>query len=270
MLSTLLLSTLFLSAPAPTTSSPPPGLAPAPLVQEEGEQQELPDKRPEVKELLDALGDHAGARGEQDTEAVAVIDKLLQEFPQSGPKDRASIVDGLGKCFGERRQELEGGIKDNKLFIAAAAALGEMGTDATKVLEKWIGDKRHRDDVALQQRLIRSLGKTKDLKAVKTLLGLLDDKENVVVGCAAEALGEFAGAPQKDRKKIFNELLKILSTNRALIRDPNDIQARERYDVIAAPIITTLQGLSGHEERDPEEWQRWWNKNKKEDWDAEE
>lgn len=269
MLSTLLLSTLCLSPPAPTIS-PAPGLASAPFVQEQGEQQELPDKRPEVKELLDALRNHAGARGEEDTEAVAVIDKLLQEFPQSGPKDRASIVDGLGKCFGERRQELEGGIKDNKLFIAAAAALGEMGADATKVLEKWIGDKRHRDDVALQQRLIRSLGRTKDLKAVKTLLGLLDDKENVLIGCAAEALGEFAEAPQKERKKIFNELLKILSTNRALIRDPNDIQARERYDVIAAPIITSLQALSGHEERDPEEWQRWWNKNKKEDWDEEE
>ena len=31
--------------------------------------------------------------------------------------------------------------------------------------------------------------------------------------------------------------------------DVNDTIARERYDVIAAPMITTLQLLSGHEER---------------------
>jgi hypothetical protein len=28
-----------------------------------------------------------------------------------------------------------------------------------------------------------------------------------------------------------------------------------------------LGKLSGHNERDPQEWQRWWNKNKSKDWD---
>lgn len=263
MLISLLLTTLCL----PAAAIPTPVCAPAPIVQDDDE--ELPDKRPEVKELLVTLKDHAGARGKEDTEAVAVIDKLFQEFPQSGKKDRASIVAGLGKCFSQKRKELEGGIKDNKLFIAAAVALGEMGPESVKVLEKWIGDKRHRKDLALQQRLIRALGKTKNTKAVKTLLGLLDDKEDVLVGCTAEALGEYGEAPQKLRKEIFNELLKILMTNRALMKDPNNITARDRYDVVAAPIITTLQALSGHDERNPDHWQRWWNKNKKGDWDAE-
>jgi hypothetical protein len=49
--------------------------------------------------------------------------------------------------------------------------------------------------------------------------------------------------------------------------DPNSPALRERYDVIAAPIITTLQKLSRHNERNPEEWQRWWNKNKGKNWD---
>lgn len=232
--------------------------------------EEPADKRPEVKQLLDELKEHIKKRGEEDRAAVGVIDQLLQEFPQSGPKDRASIVKGLGKCFDVKRQDLEDGVKNNQLFIAAAVALGEMGVDASKTLEKWIGNKKHRKDTALQRQLILSLGKTKDPKASKKLLDLLNDDENVLVGATAEALANYASADQKLRKEIFNDLLKLLMTTKAL-KDANagNIVARDKWDVIAAPIITTLQELSGHDERKPEEWQRWWNKNKKADWDAE-
>ena len=106
---------------------------------------------------------------------------------------------------------------------------------------------------------------------MKTLLDLLDDKNSVIIGASAEALANFDEAPLKLRKEVFNELLKLLMTTKAL-KDSNasDITSRDRYDVIAAPIVTTLQGLSGHDERKPEKWQRWWNKNKKKDWDEEE
>jgi hypothetical protein len=59
----------------------------------------------------------------------------------------------------------------------------------------------------------------------------------------------------------------LTSAKNAVDADANDTIARERYDVISAPIVTALQSLSGHNENDPAEWQRWWNKNKKEDWD---
>ena len=42
-----------------------------------------------------------------------------------------------------------------------------------------------------------------------------------------------------------------------------------RYDMIAGPIMTTLEYITGQVIRTPEEWRRWWNKNKKADWDAE-
>ena len=45
--------------------------------------------------------------------------------------------------------------------------------------------------------------------------------------------------------------------------------ARERYNVIKAPMVTTMQALTGHDERDTSKWTRWWNKNKKRDWDDE-
>lgn len=261
MIQSLLL--LVLCSPAPL-----PVVQPAPVLT--SVQDEVPDKRPEVKELLETLKGHAGKRGDEDREAVGVIDKLLQEFPQSGPKDRAAIVKGLGKCFEEKRQDLEDGVKNNQLFLASAVALGEMGTDATKTIIKYIGNKKHRSDMALQRQLILSLGKTKDEAGVKTLLNLLNDDAYVLVGATAEALAQFSEKDQKLRKDIFNELLKLMMTTKSTKdADANDIVSREKWDVIAAPIITTLQALSGHDERKPEEWQRWWNKNKKADWDEE-
>lgn len=237
--------------------------APTPLVQED----ELPDKRPEIKELCDTLGDHVKARGEEDREAVAVIDNLVQEFPNSGPKDRALIVKELSKCLEKPRKETEAGF-DNTLFMAVAVALGEMGPESAKALSGWIDHKKHRKNLELQRRLILSLGKTKDGKGLKTLEGLLMHHQDMLVGAAAEAIGEYSEHDLKDRKAAFHEMLKVLMGAKAAVDgDATDVRARERYDAIAAPIITSLQRLSGHDERAPEKWERWWNKNKKEDWD---
>ncbi len=257
---------LLALAALPATGTAQPAASLTAVLQDEGE---IADKRPEIKELLDTFEGHAGARGKEDSEAVAVLDRVLQEWPKCGPKDRGSIVKALGKAMNETRKELEDGVPDNALFLAVATALGEMGEDATKELEKWIGNKKHRKDLALQRRLVLSLGKTRDPKAVKTLLGLLNDKDNILVAASCQALEEYEGAELGLRKEAFNELLKLLMTTKTMAADPNDLVAREKYDAIAAPIITTLQKLSGHDERKPEEWQRWWNKNKKADWDAE-
>ncbi len=265
MLTALLLSL----APAPlSAAAPPPPPAPRAV---EAQDEEIVDKRPVIKELLGNLKEHIGKRGEQDNEAVQVIDKLLSEYPRCGPKDRSSITKGIGKCFDQKRRPLSEDVPNNKLYMAAAVCLGEMGTEAAPVLVKYIGHKRHKKNLSLQRALILSLGKVKDPKSIKTLLDLLKNKDNVVIAAAAEALGEYKGAPQKIRKEAFNELLKLLTTIKALKDgDMNDIASRDKYDVIAAPITTSLQLLSGHDARKPEDWQRWWNKNKKKDWGEEE
>jgi hypothetical protein len=229
-----------------------------------------PDKRPEVGTLLDKLKGHAGKGGKEDRDAVAVIDQLNQEFKKSGPKDRQAIVTGIAKCFEERRLEpKEGQPADNQLNVAAAQVLGEMGPESTDSLIKWIGHKDLRKDVVVQHRLILSLGKTKDKKGIKTLGLTLENKTPSVVAAAAEALGEFKDSDLATRKDVFENLLKILmSAKNAKDGNINDTIARERYDIIAAPIITSLGKLSKHDERDPDKWQTWWNKNKKGDWDA--
>jgi hypothetical protein len=127
-----------------------------------------------------------------------------------------------------------------------------------------------KSNLPVRAQLILSLGKTRAPGAVKTLLGTLDDKDAVIQAAGAEALGEYEGMEQDVRKDVFEELLKLIMSWKAKVdTDPNDLIARERYQTISGPIITSMQRLTGHDERDPAEWQRWWNKNKKEDWDQE-
>jgi hypothetical protein len=228
------------------------------------------DKRPEIAGMLDKMKSHVEKDGKEDKDAIAVIDTLLQEFKNSGPKDRQAIVKGLSRNFEARRMEKEGEPPNNQLYLASAVALGEMGPESTDTLIGWIGHKNLRKDIALQHRLILSLGKTKDKKAIKELSNNLDNKTPSLVNAAAEALGEFSEADLETRKQVFESLLKtLMSAKGNKDSNINDTIARERYDVIAAPIITSLGKLSKHDERDPDKWQNWWNKNKKLDWDAE-
>ena len=171
---------------------------------------EIPDKRPEVEALCDQLKAHVGKAGSADQEAVAVVDKLLQEFKNSGPKDRAAIVTALSKNFEAKRRENEAGVRDNRIFRASAVAMGQMGSDATKAITKWIGAKDHKKDLPVQSDLIHALGKTKDKTAVPDLVGLLEHKDAPLVGAAADALGEFADSDLETRKKAFEGMLKVV------------------------------------------------------------
>ncbi|MAF64693.1 MAG: hypothetical protein CMJ84_03405 [Planctomycetes bacterium] len=271
MIASLLLTlTVPCLAPPVARPTPSPGTVFARAQDPDPEPEELPDKRPEVKELIDGLKEHVGKRGDEDEQAIAMIDRMLAEYPKSGVKDRAAMCKALSKVFEARRKDLESGLPDNGLYLATGTALGLMGPESAAVLTKWIGHKKHRKDLALQRVLVLSLGKTRDEKSLRVLIGLLQDKDAIIVGAAAEALGQHSSKPLKLRKDAFESMLKVLmSAKGAVDSDLNDTVARERYDVIAAPLITSMQALSGHDERKPDGWQRWWNKNKKKDWDEE-
>lgn len=263
----ILIANLLLCPAPATTSQPAESLVVSGLQQPAPNTN--PDNRPEIKEFCDQLNDHIGKRGKADTEAIAVIDSLLPEFEKSGPKDRTLIVKGLDKCLDVKRQDSAEGVPDNKLFLAAAVGLRTMGPESAPVLMKWIGHKDHRKDLVLQAKLITSLGKTRDEDGRKLLIKLLVDKSPAVIAAAAEALGEFAEADQKVRKECVDDLIKnALMPAKGLIdvQTPNQAD-KDRWDTISAPIITTLQRLTGHPETDPQKWQAWWNDNKKKDWD---
>src|SRR5262245_21095643 len=88
-----------------------------PLLQDPAPKPE--DKRPEVAGMLDKLKAHVDKEGKEDKDAIAVLDSLIQEFKNSGPKDRAAIVKGVSHCFEARRLE-EKGDPNNQLYMAAA------------------------------------------------------------------------------------------------------------------------------------------------------
>jgi hypothetical protein len=228
-------------------------------------QDPVADKRPEIAALTTKLESLIGKKkGEGDQDAIGVIDQLNQEFATSGPKDRAQIVKSIGKCL----EPGEDKAPNNKLNITAATVLGYMGPESTKTLIAWIGQKDLRKDLAVQQRLIKSLGRTHDKEGIKTLTSKLEDKDSPIVSAAAEALGEFASADLATRKTIFESLLKtLMSAKGAKDQNVNDLVARDRYDVIAAPLVTSLGKLAKVDERDPDKWQAWWNKNRAANWD---
>lgn len=230
------------------------------------------DERPEVKTLLESLAALVKARGEKDAEAIGEIDKLVQEFPASGPKDRAAIVKQLVDCFEVKRtKELEEGVPDDRLYIAAATALGTMGPESVKPLSALIGDKAHRKNSRLQQTVAMSLGKTKSPDGVKTLMSLLKHKDAPMQAAGADALAYYFDAPEATRKEIFELLLNTMMDQKSK-KDtaPSDLEAQDRWNVISGPIIATLQKLTGHAETDPDLWLRWWNDNKKQDWTTKE
>ena len=254
------------AAPAPATSAAAPAAAVRNL--QEPQPNTNPDKRPEVEALADKLEKHIKKEGKEDTEAVAVIDQINQEFSKCGPKDRMLLVKSLGKCFDQRRLVPEGEPPNNKIYIGAAVALAQMGPESVDVLMNTIGSKNLRKDLALQHRLILSLGKTKDKRGLKLLKNLLDDKENALISASAEALGEFAGADLETRKDVFEAMLKaLMDAKNAKDGDSNNNIAKDKFDIVAAPLITSCAKVSKHEERDPQAIQAWWNKHKRDDWD---
>jgi HEAT repeat protein len=258
------------SSPAPVGPLSSVGaLAPAARVQDEDED-EVEDKREAVKELISIFEKHTKKKGKEDAEALEVMDSLLQEFRQSGPKDRASIVKALDKTFGLKRKDNEDGTKEARLAFAAAVCLAEMAPESVGPLVKLSSGKAFKDNDELYRRVLISLGKTEHEDAVDALLDLVDHKLPLVQGAAIEALGNFREQDEKVRKEVVNQVLKAIMPIKAVVdSDSEDVVARERYDVVGPPAITTLQNLTDENIRDFVDWQQWWNKNKNRDWDAE-
>ena len=259
------LSLLSLLPADPAALSPG---SPAPVTSVRPCQDETPDERADVAMRLKDFRALLKKKGEKDLEAIALIDGFTREFEDYGPKDRKAVVKALDGALKVKRRDLEEGVPDNRLYVASVVALGEMAPESVDSLLSWLGHKSHRRNVVLQVRIVTAVGKTMEPDAIDPLVDLLTDKEKKLQAAAARALANFDTEPLEERKKIFKELLDVLMAQKAAKdADVKDLEAFERWSTISGPIKDTLQALSGHDEREAEGWQRWWNKNKKKDWD---
>ena len=96
-----------------------------------------------------------------------------------------------------------------------------------------------------------------------------------LVRIAAEAIGEFGDVKIDVRKELFSSALKTLMSAKNqkdaeanTSGGPKGSTATERYDTIAAPLMSTLHKLTKHDESTPEAWEHWWNKNRQANWDS--
>ncbi|MHC4262166.1 MAG: HEAT repeat domain-containing protein [Planctomycetota bacterium] len=262
----------FLALPpvSAVAAVPPPTV----FVQDD-EEEEVPDEREEVEELLDELKPLLKDRkGVNDPDAIGLIDQLLGEFPVSGPKDKKSIVEGVGDCLSVRRSELDDGSPNQALQRAAAVALGRMGPESQKVLVDHIDHKALRDADAAHADVLRSVGRVQAPKGVKKLMDMLECGNYGIEAAAAQGLGMYLGLDSDDRKEIFEKLLKTIMPLQQVIEQGDTTgntydEVRARYDTIGASIRESMSSLSGHEERDFNAWRQWWNDNRRRDWVSE-
>lgn len=226
---------------------------------------ELPDRQPVVAELVHELV-ACTQRGNSPAKARPLVAELHSRFAASGPKDQRAIASGI-EAFLLAQEPVEP--FGREISREAVQALASMGDEGVVALLGLIGEERCEGDLELQRHLILGLGRTRSDEGIPRLVKLLRHSEPVVQGAAAEALGEFAKLEGERRKDVFCALLQtLLDALGETERHPFDVVVRQRYDTIVAPITTSLQRLSGHDERDPILWQRYWNKHKRDDWDA--
>jgi hypothetical protein len=233
-----------------------------------GDDEDVLDSRPHVKALKEQLFAHTKKRGEEDGEAIQIITLLSTEFKRSGPKDKKTIIAEITRAMRVTRRTARDGTRSRQLVLKGAEVLGRFGPDSVDALIRLATDRNHKDDNEVRVAILTALGKTKDKKAVKVLTKELDESQARVQAGAAEALGEFAHLKYKERKAIFEDLLKLLMSAQADHQsDPNGTASADRWRRVPSPCQRSMAKLSGTNEGSANNWQRWWNKNKNRNWD---
>ncbi|HEY7727811.1 MAG TPA: HEAT repeat domain-containing protein, partial [Candidatus Eisenbacteria bacterium] len=120
----------------------------------------------------------------------------------------------------------------------------------------------------------RALQGSADPAATDALIDLLRDGEDRVMAAAAEAAGAYRYAKEPIRKDLFKTILDIYeatwNVKNSVSPDHkhNKRRAERRWEVIEGAMESSLQLLSNVTQPDPPSWRRWWNKNKRDRWQA--
>ncbi|MFQ5749514.1 MAG: hypothetical protein ACE5H3_08665, partial [Planctomycetota bacterium] len=203
------------------------------------------------------------ARGLQEKEAEARDQLDLKEGRASDlkkelkglQKGQQRLADLVGLAFSRKRVTEP----HMRLWRAAVYAWGQMGPYGSKGLWKVFGDKRFNKDVEFRALVVKQIGETRDYSQASKMIDMLDSKDEIVIAATGEALAQWGEV----RRKIVGRAVVILDADYNAATNINDTTANRIYRTIHEPLIRALSALTGQSFRDPLDWTRWWNKNKK-------
>ena len=242
------------------------------MAQDAPEAAKTPDPQvtKDVAEFMRLVNDKQMSK---DLEARTYLSKWVNAYETMHPKDQSSVASALEAVFSKAKirspEKLE-------LYEASTVVLSRMGKTGAKVLKNAFDNSRYGKSewVALRGRLIAGLGQTQDLGVCDFIVDTaLRDPEDQIMAKAGEALGHYEKADLKVRREIVKKLLKrfveIHNQSRTeALGDPVAETRKRTYAAINDPWNTTLAKLSGQAFRSPQDWEKWWNNHKDENWDA--
>lgn len=241
------------------------------LVGAVGAQDPVPPVDPELpkqlKELKDLVGDRKMAG---DFQAIGLIQQLSKAPEQRNPKDKEKIAKALGDVF--KTGKVRPADKDI-LYRETGDALSHFGEEGAKELAKAIDNTRIKDQIPLLAHLFLALGRTEDEKQVDLLTDTATRSPHDELRAAAgEALGNYTSLDAKPRREVVKQLIREWGSlhARATTPDPTDPNApidsgpqnaRRTLRVVEGKWQATLTKLTGVQNSQFSEWQRWLNKN---------
>ncbi|MHC4381124.1 MAG: hypothetical protein ACYSU1_08540, partial [Planctomycetota bacterium] len=152
-----------------------------------------------------------------------------------------------------------------QMWKAAAYSLGQMGSSGAHFLWKAFDLKKLDDEPDLRGLCLEQIGYTHAYEDfAEELIDLLDHHEYLFIAKAADALAQFGEAPGSIRRDAVEKLVKQLSQNwEATISDKSDEEAQRKYRKTGQAMRDALEALTGTSQDNPQEWNTWWNENKK-------
>ena len=227
-----------------------------------------PNLSARLKELRDLVKDR---KMTLDFQAIGLMQSLTKDVAKVNPKDQAKIGKALGGVFKTGKVRTGG---KAILYRETSDALAKLETHGSKELLKACENKRFKDDIGLRAHMLRSLGKTKDVKQIDFLIEVTSRSPHDELRAASgQGLSNYKHAKDKTQRKIVKEIIKAWGSleskaNQAVSNDPNGPQdfgpqnARRTLRVAQGKWVATLQTLTGVSQSNFMAWQRWQNKNK--------
>lgn len=152
-----------------------------------------------------------------------------------------------------------------QMWKAAAYSLGQMGSSGAHFLWKAFELKKLNDEPDLRGLCLEQIGYTHAYEDfAEELINLLDHHEYLFIAKASDALAQFGAAPGSIRQAAVEKLVKQLSQNwEATISDKSDEESQRKYRKTGQAMRDALEALTGTSQDNPQEWNTWWNENKK-------